>query len=141
MTAFRNAVVGTIFLAAAIIVPTTRANADVSIGFSFSAGDVGLALGSLCYEEPVCSYPLYSEPIFVLIPRSHLLSLGKKMSASFGTTVHGGGMNGTGCDPRGSYGAIGGSTVTGTTAGAAIGTGMKGISPDLYVAGRVASTR
>src|SRR6266699_3680385 len=83
MTAFRNAVVGTIFLAAAIIVPTTRANADVSIGFSFSAGDVGLALGSLCYEEPVCSYPLYSEPIFVLIPRSHLLSLGKKMSASF----------------------------------------------------------
>jgi hypothetical protein len=57
------------------------------------------------------------------------------MSASFGTTVHGGGMNGTGRDPRGSYGVIGGSTVIGTTAGAVIGTGMNGISPGLYADG------
>jgi hypothetical protein len=54
-----------VLCAAAALVPTSKANAGVVVGFSFGSGDVAAVIGSPCYGAPVCSYPLYYEPVFV----------------------------------------------------------------------------
>ena len=51
--------------AMAAFLPTTHASAAVVVGFSFGSGDVAAVIGSPCYGEPVCSYPMYSEPVFI----------------------------------------------------------------------------
>src|SRR5262249_29062294 len=65
---------------AALSFPTTQASAAVSFGFSVGQGDVDYAatggfsfgedevdsvVGSPCYEEPACDYPLYNGPVYI----------------------------------------------------------------------------
>jgi hypothetical protein len=50
---------------AAALLPATQANAGVVVGFSFGSGEIGSVIGTPCYGAPVCSYPMYYEPVFV----------------------------------------------------------------------------
>ncbi len=50
---------------AAAFVPTAPASAAVVVGFSFGSGEITSVIGSPCYGEPACSYPMYSEPVFI----------------------------------------------------------------------------